>query len=90
MASFMDIHKVVVKRRAFWTFSSARNESESKGGAKSEGLKHQFSQVEGDLDLQEMIKLVPIPNKNTKEKDNYDVLCLCSSIICKKENQKKT
>ncbi len=40
MASFMDIHKAVVKRSAFWTFSSARNESESKGGAKSGGLKH--------------------------------------------------
>jgi len=27
------------------------NGGESKGGAKSEGLKHQFSQVERDFDL---------------------------------------
>jgi hypothetical protein len=36
-----------------------------KGGAKSEGLKCQFSQVERDLDLQEIPKLVPIPKKRT-------------------------
>ncbi len=40
MASFMDIHKVVVKRNAFWTFSNAWNESELKGGAKSGRLEH--------------------------------------------------
>jgi len=33
----------------------------------SERLKHQFSQVESDLNLQEMLKLIPI-KKNTKEK----------------------
>jgi hypothetical protein len=32
------------------------------------GLKHQFSQVEGDLGLQENFKLVPIPNKKTPRK----------------------
>jgi hypothetical protein len=36
------------------------NEVESKGGARHEGLKHQFSQVEGNLNLQEMFKLVSI------------------------------
>jgi hypothetical protein len=65
MTNFMDIHKVVVKRSAFWTSSSAWNESESKGGAKSGGLKHQFSQVERDLNLQEMFEPIPIPKKNT-------------------------
>jgi len=35
---------------------------------KSEKLKHQFSQVKKDLNLQEMFKLIPIPKKNTKKK----------------------
>ncbi len=40
------------------------------GGAKSEKLKRQFSQVEGDLDLQKIPKLVPISKEynTTKEK----------------------
>jgi hypothetical protein len=48
--------------------------------------------VERDLNLQEMSELVPIPKKSTKEKDNYGILCLCSSILCiksKKEELKK-
>ncbi len=47
MVGFMDPHEVVVKRSAFSTFSIAWNEGESKGEGKSEGLKRQFSQVEG-------------------------------------------
>jgi hypothetical protein len=47
MASFMDPHEVVAKRTAFSTISTTWNEGESKGEAKSEGLKCQFSQVEG-------------------------------------------
>jgi hypothetical protein len=37
-------------------------------GTKSEKLKHQVSQVERDLNLQELFKLIPIPKKNSKEK----------------------
>jgi hypothetical protein len=43
MASFVNLHKVVAKRNAFSTFPSARNVIELEGGAKSEGLKCQFS-----------------------------------------------
>ncbi len=68
MASFVDPHKVVA-RNAFIAFPSAQNEVESKGGTKSEKLKYPFSQVEWDLDLQEIPKLILIPNKKTpKEK----------------------
>jgi hypothetical protein len=38
------------------------------GGAKSERLKCQFSQVEVDLDLREIPKLIPIPMKRTPRK----------------------
>jgi hypothetical protein len=48
MVSFVDPHKVVIRRN---TFSNARNGGELEGGAKSGRLKHQFSQVESDLDL---------------------------------------
>jgi hypothetical protein len=42
---------------------------ESHGRVESEKLKHQFSHVEGDLDLQEILNLlVPIPNKKTLRK----------------------
>jgi len=92
MVGFIDPHKVVVRRSALSAFPNAWNEGESKEGTKSEDLKHQFSQVERDLNLQEMSELVPIPKKSTKEKDNYGILCLCSSILCiksKKEELKK-
>ncbi len=61
MAIFVDPHKVVTRRNAFSTLPSAWNEVESKGGIESGGLKHQFSQVEGDLDLQKIPK--PIQRK---------------------------
>jgi hypothetical protein len=48
---FVDPHKMVVRRSAFSTLSNAQNGGEPEGGAKSGRLKHQFSQVEGDLDL---------------------------------------
>ncbi len=51
MVSFVDPHKVVIRRNAFSTFPSARNGGELDGGAKSGRSKHQFSQVERDLDL---------------------------------------
>ncbi len=51
MVSLVDPHKVVHRRNAFSTYSSARNGGELEGGAKSGRLKHQFSQVERDLNL---------------------------------------
>jgi len=51
MASSMDLHKVVVRRGAFLAFRNAWNGVELKGEVESKGLKCQFSQVEGDLDL---------------------------------------
>jgi len=51
MASFVNPHKVVVKRNAFSAFPSAQNGIELEGGVESEKFKCQFSQVEGDLDL---------------------------------------
>ncbi len=35
IVDFMDLHKVVVRRNVFLTFSNAQNESESKGGIES-------------------------------------------------------
>jgi hypothetical protein len=67
IASFVDPHKVVA-RSAILAFPSAWNEVESKGGTESEKLKYQFSQVEWDLDLQEIPKLILIPNKKTPKK----------------------
>jgi hypothetical protein len=73
MACFVNLHKVVVKRSAFSTFPTARNEGELNGGAKSEKFKCQFLQVEGVLDLQKIPTLVPIQKKNTKKKKgDYD------------------
>jgi hypothetical protein len=58
----------VVARSAFLAFPGARIEVESEGGTESEKLKYQFSQVEWDLDLQEIPKPILIPNKKTQEK----------------------
>ncbi len=44
-AGFKDLYKVVIRRSALSTFSSERNEGESKGETKSGKLKHKFSQV---------------------------------------------
>jgi hypothetical protein len=44
---------------------------------------------EGDLNLQEILKPVPIPKKSTKKKDNCGILCLCSSIVCNKSKKEK-
>jgi hypothetical protein len=48
-------------------------------GTESEGLKCQFSQVQGDLDLQEFPKLIPISNKKEPRK---------KAIVLKEENEK--
>ncbi len=68
MGGFVNFHKVVVRRSAFSAFPSAWNGGESKGMKKSEGLKHQFSQSEGDLNLQEIYKPISIPNKRAPRK----------------------
>jgi hypothetical protein len=58
---------VVAKRNAFLALPNAQNGGEFKGRIKTGGLKSQFSRVEGNLDLQEVPKPVPIPKKSTKE-----------------------
>jgi hypothetical protein len=55
---YVDLHKVIVRRSAFSTFLNARNEDELEGEIESEGLKHQFSQREGDLYLEPPISCV--------------------------------
>ncbi len=89
MVGFMDPHKVVVRRSAFLAFPNAWNEGELKGGVESEGLECQFSQVEGDFNLQKIPKLVSISKKGTKEKDNCGILCLWSSIVCSKNKKEE-
>jgi hypothetical protein len=68
MANFVDPHKVVVRRSAFLALLNAQNGGESEGGEEIGGLKHQFSQVDGDLDLQEILKLVHIPRRKHPKK----------------------
>jgi hypothetical protein len=63
MAGFVKPHKVIVKRNEFSSFPSLWNVVDSEGGIESEELKRQFSQVEGDLNLQEIPKPIPISNK---------------------------
>jgi hypothetical protein len=55
MASFVHPHKIVARRSAFLVFENVQNEGVSKVRTKSfgyGGLKHSFSQVERDLELQ--------------------------------------
>jgi hypothetical protein len=51
---------VVVRNSAFSAFPSAQSRGESKGGVESGRLKCQFSHMEEELDLQEILKPVPI------------------------------
>jgi len=64
----VDLHKVVVRRSAFLVFPSAQNRGEAKGELKNERLKCQFTQMEGDLDLQEIPKLVSFQRKEQQRK----------------------
>ncbi len=80
MADFAYTHKVVVRMCAFTTFSSVQNGGELKFGAESEGLQCQFLQVEGDLDLQKISKLIPIPKKRILRK---------KAIMMKNEDEKR-
>ncbi len=68
MFGFVHPHKVITRRSAFSTFPNAQNGGESEGGAKSGRLKCQFSQMERDINLQEIPKLVPILKKKTSRK----------------------
>ncbi len=77
VVGFVDLHKAIA-RSAFSTFPSARNGGELEGGAKSGRLKC-HSQLEGDLDLQGIFKLVPIPKKKAPNKN---------TIVMKNENEK--
>ncbi len=66
MASFVDPHKIVAWRNAFSILGNVQNEGVSKVKIESFGhgsLKHSFSQVEEDLDLQKILKPTPLPKK---------------------------
>jgi hypothetical protein len=56
---------LICRRNAFSALPSAQNEDALKSGVESERLKRQFYQVEGDLNLQEIFKPVPIPKKTS-------------------------
>ncbi len=70
MASFVKPDKMIAKRNAFSAFPSVWNGVELEDGIESEELKHQFSQVEGDLNLQEILEPIPISNKRALKKEN--------------------
>jgi hypothetical protein len=68
---FVNPHKVVVQRNAFSVFGNAQNEGVSKVRTKSfghGGLKHSFSQVEGDLDFKKIPKPTLLPEKRVTKK----------------------
>jgi hypothetical protein len=71
MVGFVNARKVVAQRSAFTILENVQNDGVSKVKTKSFGharLKHSFSQVEGDLDLQEVLKMAPLPKKRTTKK----------------------
>jgi hypothetical protein len=57
---FVNSHKIVAQRNAFSTLQMHKMRTKSFGHGR---LKCPFSQVEGDLDLQEILKLTPLPKK---------------------------
>jgi hypothetical protein len=66
---FVDSHKIVVQRNAFSTLQMHKMRIKSFGHGV---LKCSFSQVEGDLDLQEILKLTPLPKKRTRKNGGYN------------------
>ncbi len=71
MVGFVDPHKVVIWKNAFIVLGNAQSDGVLEGRTESFGhtwLKHSFSQVEGDLELQEIPKLVPLPKERTTKK----------------------
>jgi hypothetical protein len=79
MASFVHPHKVIATTSAFSTFPNTQSGGESGGGAESGKLKHQFSQMERDMNLQKIPKLVPTLKKKTSMK---------KTIMVKDKNEK--
>jgi hypothetical protein len=71
MAGFVNAHKVVAQRSAFTILENVQNDDVLEVRTKSfghAGLKHSFSQVEGDLDLQEFLEPDPLPKKKATKK----------------------
>jgi hypothetical protein len=65
IARFVDSHKIVVQRNAFSTLQMHKMRTKSFGHG---GLKCPFSQVEGDLNLQVVLKLTPLSKKEQGRK----------------------
>ncbi len=65
---------MAAKRNALSAFPNTQNESELEGGGENEKLKCQFSQGERDLDLQEILKPIPIPKTRAAEKKKVTVV----------------
>ncbi len=63
MADFVNPHKVVVQRNAFSAFPNTWNEAESKGGAESEKLRCQFSQMDRDMNYKRFSNGFPFQKK---------------------------
>jgi hypothetical protein len=71
MVGSVNAHKVVVQKSAFIVLENAQNDDVSKMKTKSFAhtrLKESFSQVEGDLDFQEVPKPTPLPKKRATKK----------------------
>jgi hypothetical protein len=72
MVIFVDPHKVVAQRSAFSVLGNVLNDGVLKVRIESFGharLKYSFSQVEEDLDLQEIPKLALFPKKRATKKN---------------------
>jgi hypothetical protein len=68
IVDFVNLTRRLLEKSAFLAFPNAQNEVELKGGVENERLKCQVLQMKGSLDLQEISKLVSIPNKKAQEK----------------------
>jgi hypothetical protein len=71
MVGFVDPHKVIVQKNAFPILGNVQNDGASEVKIEIFGhtwLKHSFSQVERDLELQEIPKLAPLPKKRPTKK----------------------
>jgi len=68
IVGFVNLTRQLLEKSAFLAFPNAQNEVELKGGVENERLKCQVLQMKGSLDLQEISKLVSIPNKKAQEK----------------------
>jgi hypothetical protein len=91
MAGFVKPHKMIAKRNAFSAFPSVWNGVELEDGIESEELKHQFSEVEGDLNLQESIEKRKQLwwNMKMKKLERSSIVCSKSQMFYKKKTMKK-